>query len=207
MRDAQNLDVLDDIAVDDGARSAAMSDRSALGGLRWSLPIAVLIIVADQVTKRWALDRLISGSCDTPDACIDLIAGARFHLVFNTGAAFARGQGFGPILGVAVSIISVVLLVASWRRVDKAGALLLGAIAGGAIGNLIDRVTRAEDGFLSGAVVDFIDLGWWPVFNVADIAVVCGVLGFVVLSWWQGRDEAAGDVVPGDAAPADSESE
>ena len=141
------------------------------------------VAVVDQLTKQWALDRLIAGSCDTPDACIDLVAGARLHLVFNTGAAFARGQGFGEVLGVLVSVITVALLIAAARRVDRLGPILLGLVAGGAIGNLIDRVTRAEDGFLSGAVVDFVDLGWWPVFNVADAAVVCGVVGFVALAW------------------------
>ncbi len=176
MRDAQDVDVL---------------ARRSLGGLRWAVPVAMVVVIADQLTKRWALDRLIPGSCDTPDACIDLIAGARFHLVFNTGAAFARGQGLGPILGVAVSIITVALLVVAARRTDRLGPIFLGLVAGGAVGNLIDRITRAEDGFLSGAVVDFVDLGWWPVFNVADSAVVVGVLAFVALAWW--TDEPADD--------------
>ena len=154
------------------------------GGLVWALPVALVVIVADQLTKRWALGRLTPGRCEIPDSCIDLILGARFHLVFNTGAAFARGQGFGPVLAVLVAVIAVVLLVAARLRTDWKGAVLLGAIAGGAIGNLIDRVARAEDGPLSGAVVDFIDLGWWPVFNVADSAVVCGVIGFIALSWF-----------------------
>jgi len=163
------------------------------GGLIWAAPMAIIIVVIDQLSKRWALDRLTPGRCDLPDSCIDLILGARFHLVFNTGAAFARGQGLGPLLAVLVSIIAVVLLIVAWKRTDKTGALLLGAVAGGAIGNLVDRVTRAEDGFLSGAVVDFIDLGWWPVFNIADAAVVCGVLGFVVLSWLDGSSATEPD--------------
>ncbi len=176
MRDAQDVDVL---------------TRPPLGGLLWTLPVVAVVVVFDQLTKRWALDRLLPGSCDTPDACIDLIAGARFHLVFNTGAAFARGQGFGPVLGVLVSLITVALLVAAYRRTDRLGPALLGLVAGGAIGNLIDRVVRADDGFLSGAVVDFVDLGWWPVFNVADAAVVCGVIGFVALAWLRPEDGPA----------------
>lgn len=184
MRHAQDVDVL---------------TRRRFGGLRWALPIVVAVAIVDQLTKRWALDRLSPGSCDVPDACIDLIAGARFHLVFNTGAAFARGQGFGQILGILVSIITVALLVAAARRVDRLGPTLLGLVAGGAIGNLIDRVTRAEDGLLSGAVVDFVDLGWWPVFNVADAAVVCGVIGFVALAWLRPEPEP---VDPSGAGPA-----
>lgn len=187
MRDSQNVDVLA------GGR---------VPGLRWAMPVAVTVAVIDQLTKRWALDRLIAGSCDTPDACIDLVAGARFHLVFNTGAAFARGQGFGPVLGVLVSIITVALLVAASRRSDRLGPVLLGLVAGGAVGNLIDRIVRADDGFLSGAVVDFVDLGWWPVFNVADAAVVCGVIGFVALAWL--RPDAVPETGP-DGPPADEQ--
>ena len=112
--------------------------------------------------------------------------------MFNTGAAFARGQGFGPVLGVLVAIISVVLLIVAARRTDRLGPVFLGLVIGGAIGNLIDRITRAEDGFLSGAVVDFVDLGWWPVFNVADSAVVVGVLAFVTLAWMTDEDRAGG---------------
>ena len=52
-------------------------------------------------------------------------------------------------------------------------------ILGGAIGNLVDRAARADDGVLSGAVIDFIDVTWYAVFNVADIFVVCGCLAFV----------------------------
>jgi signal peptidase II len=60
------------------------------------------------------------------------------------------------------------------------------AIVGGAVGNLLDRVFRDGNGFLGGPVVDFVDLQWWPVFNVADMCVVMGG-GLVLLSGW--RDE------------------
>ncbi len=177
-----------------------------LRGLRWALPAAAIVAVIDQITKRWALGRLTPGRCEIPDSCIDLIWGARFHLVFNTGAAFARGQGLGPLLGILVSIITVVLLVVAWGRSDRIGAVLLGLIAGGAVGNLIDRLYRADDGFLSGAVVDFIDLGWWPVFNVADAAVVCGVIGFILLSWAEGDVEDRESIdAPRDEGPPDDE--
>jgi signal peptidase II len=52
----------------------------------------------------------------------------------------------------------------------------LGLIAGGALGNLADRAFRAGDGFMGGAVIDFIDVQWWPVWNVADMALVFGVI-------------------------------
>lgn len=175
MRETQDVDVL--------------SRRpSGLGGLRWALPVALALVALDQLTKRWALDRLSPGPCLEPDDCIELIAGARLRLVFNTGAAFASGPDWGPVLAVLAAVITIVLLVLAWLRPDPLGACLLGLVAGGAVGNLIDRVTRAEDGPLSGAVVDFVDLGWWPVFNVADSAIVCGVTALIWLAWRQEKN-------------------
>ncbi len=63
------------------------------------------------------------------------------------------------------------------------GAVAAGLIAGGAVGNLLDRAFRGDQGFLHGGVVDFIDLQWWPVFNVADACVVVGALLLVVASF------------------------
>ena len=177
MRDAQDLDVL---SHTDSARRR----------LAWSVPMALGIVVIDQATKRWALDNLLPGSCAQPDACIDLVAGARLHLVFNTGAAFTRGAGFGPLIGVLAAVMSAVLLFLSTRRPDRLGILAFGAVAGGAIGNLLDRLFRADDGFLSGAVVDFIDLGWWPVFNIADSAIVVGVVVIIAHAFLFGDPQA-----------------
>ena len=58
---------------------------------------------------------------------------------------------------------------------------MFGLIIGGAIGNLIDRVVRSESGFLRGSVVDFVDLQWFPIWNVADAAITCGVIGLLLL--------------------------
>lgn len=164
-----------------------MTDRSrGLGGLRWALPVAAIVVAVDQLTKEWALGRLAAGSCQEPGSCIDFIAGARFRLVFNTGAAFSSGTGWGPVLGGLAALITVVLLVLAWMRPDAPGAALLGLVSGGALGNLVDRVTRAEDDPLSGAVIDFIEVGsWWPVFNIADVAIVCGVAALIWLAWQQ----------------------
>lgn len=149
---------------------------------RWVtvLGIAAVILVADQLSKAWALEELSSGRT------IDLIGSLRFNLAFNTGMAFSQGAGAGPIIGcVALGIVVVLLFVA--RRVTSTAQLaLIGVVIGGALGNVVDRLTRVGDvnpftgevaeGFMSGAVVDFIDLQWWPVFNIADAAVVVGGL-------------------------------
>lgn len=65
---------------------------------------------------------------------------------------------------------------------DRRTAAALGAIAGGALGNLLDRLFRDGEGFLGGAVVDFIDVQWWPVWNVADMGIVLGSATLVVIA-------------------------
>ncbi|MCP3988500.1 MAG: signal peptidase II [Actinomycetia bacterium] len=150
---------------------------------RFALP-AVLVIVIDQATKVWADNRLTAGPClPGGDECIDLVLGLRFHLVHNQGAAFSTGPQLGPVFGLVALLMSVVLFNLARKRNDALGQVLLGLIAGGAIGNLIDRIVRADDGLLSGAVIDFIDVQWWPVFNVADSAVVVGVIALIVYSF------------------------
>jgi signal peptidase II len=143
----------------------------------WALPVVALVVyVLDQATKHWALHDLQGGP-------IDIVGSLRLKLAFNTGAAFSGGTGLGPVIGIVVFLIVVVLILGRHRVIDSAvGTVAVGMIAGGAIGNLSDRLFRAGDGFLGGAVVDFIDVQWWPVFNVADAAVVLGGLMLVIES-------------------------
>ena len=91
---------------------------------------------------------------------------------------------------MALAVAAWLLVVA--RRSVPSLAALLGVVAGGAIGNVIDRVARAEDGFLDGGVVDFIDFQFFPIFNVADIAVVGGALALLIAPWILGDDAVAG---------------
>ena len=136
---------------------------------RWKAPAlaGAAVLVVDQLTKWWALHAL-------DDRSIDLIWTLRLHLVHNSGAAFGRGQGFGPLLTVLIVVVVVVLVRHASRTDDPVGRAVVGAIVGAASANLVDRVFRADDGPLTGAVVDFVDLQWWPVFNVADAAIVVG---------------------------------
>ena len=136
--------------------------------------IAVAIVVADQATKHWALNALGHGRT------IDIVGSLRFNLAFNTGMAFAKGQGIGPIIAV-VGVIVVAYLLVGLRRDTKPGAVLVGMVAGGAAGNIVDRLFRG-DAWLRGAVVDFIDLQWWPIFNIADAAIVLGAGALVIAS-------------------------
>jgi signal peptidase II len=135
---------------------------------------AVAIVVADQATKHWALNALGGGRT------IDIVGSLRFNLAFNTGMAFAKGQGIGPVIAV-VGVIVVAYLLVGLRRDTKPGALFVGMVAGGAAGNIVDRLFRGE-AWLQGAVVDFIDLQWWPIFNIADAAIVVGAGALVIAS-------------------------
>ena len=134
--------------------------------LRVPLLIAALVVLVDQLTKRWALSTLA-------DRNIDLIGSLRFNLAFNKGMAFSQGTGLGPIIGVVALVVVVGLLVSIGRSTSPVYPFAVGLIIGGAVGNLVDRLFRSP-GWLRGGVIDFIDVQWWPIFNVADIAVTVG---------------------------------
>jgi signal peptidase II len=137
--------------------------------------VAIAVLVIDQLTKWWALQALDDGS-------IHLFWTLRLRLTFNTGTAFSLGAGRGGLVALlAISVVAAMLWIG--RSVaTRLGAVALGLVLGGAVGNLADRVFRADDGILSGAVVDFIDLQWWPVFNLADASIVVGALLLLVVS-------------------------
>lgn len=129
--------------------------------------MAAIVIGVDQLTKAWAVEALADGRR------IHLIWTLQFNLVYNSGMAFSKGTGFGPFIG-ALAIIVVIGLIVSLRRVNNSVTLLAtGLIIGGAMGNIIDRLLRG-DAWFHGSVIDFIDLQWWPVFNVADMCVMIG---------------------------------
>ena len=133
---------------------------------RSSLAVASGVVAFDQITKHWAVNRL------NDDRVIDVLGSLRFNLSFNNGMAFSQGTGIGPIIGV-LGIIVVAYLLVGMRRSSLSSAVFVGLVAGGAAGNIVDRLFRGE-AWLHGAVVDFIDLQWWPVFNIADAAICIG---------------------------------
>jgi len=135
---------------------------------------ALIVVILDQVTKHWALNHLGDGHVD------EIVGSLRLNLAYNTGMAFAKGQGIGPFIAVA-GLLVVVFLLVGLRRDTRPGALFVGMVAGGAAGNIADRLFRG-DAWLHGAVIDFIDLQWWPIFNLADAAIVIGAGSLVVSS-------------------------
>ena len=146
--------------------------------------LLVAILIADIVTKRWALEALAHGYTIEP-------FGVPLTLAFNKGIAFGIGiPDMGRWIVVAASIFVMIVLAGMLRDArenDHVRIFAIGLVWSGALGNLIDRV-RWDAG-----VVDFIgpiDLGFmhWPIFNVADMAITTGaiLLGLSLL-----REESA----------------
>nr|WP_296771955.1 signal peptidase II [Rhodococcus sp. (in: high G+C Gram-positive bacteria)] len=138
--------------------------------------IALVILAFDLVTKI-AVVKWIQ-----PGKPVELIGDVvTLRLVRNPGAAFSMATGMTWLLTiVAVCVVIGVIRIGRTLR-SPWWALGLGLVLGGALGNLIDRFFRAP-GPLQGHVVDFVSVGWWPVFNVADSSIVCGAILLVVLS-------------------------
>ncbi|MGK2958115.1 MAG: signal peptidase II [Acidimicrobiales bacterium] len=144
--------------------------------------IAGAVVAVDQLTKWWALEVL-------GNRTIDVVWTLQFRLLFNKGSAFGFGSRFTPLITlIAITIVVFFLRTGSkytsvWPRVAMA------LVVGGALGNLVDRLFRDGSGFLGGAVVDFLDLQWWPVFNLADVAISFGAVLLVITSSSSSEDD------------------
>lgn len=140
------------------------------------LSVATVVLLADVVTKVLAVKML------TPGQPVPIIGDTvTWTLVRNSGAAFSMATSYTWVLTLIASSVVLGIIWMSRRLVSPWWAIGLGMILGGALGNLVDRFFRAP-GHLQGHVVDFLSIGWWPVFNVADPAVVGGAFLLVALS-------------------------
>ncbi|AKE39501.1 signal peptidase II [Corynebacterium camporealensis] len=138
---------------------------------------AVILTVAavDQATKQFMLSWLTEG-----EPVYVIGDWFRFYLLFNPGAAFSMGGEGSTWLFTTIQLAFVVgVAIAAPRIHDRGQAIGLAMIAGGALGNLIDRLFR-EPGFWFGHVVDFISVGDFAVFNLADVSITCGVVVFII---------------------------
>jgi signal peptidase II len=147
---------------------------------RLLLLLAAAILLTDLVTK------VIVVATVEPGEDIRLLGGALYLTQLrNVGAAFSFAEGATVLFSLVAVVVAVVIVRTARRMYSTGWAVTLGLVLGGALGNLIDRIFRAP-GFLRGGVVDFLsvfgpDGSVWPVFNVADTAIVCGgVLGAVL---------------------------
>jgi signal peptidase II len=179
-------DVTGDRMATEGGVPAGAPTSSARA--RWPLLLgtAALVLALDQLTKWWAVEVL-----DT--RTIDLVGSLRLRLTINYGSAFSLADGRGPLISLLAIVIVAVLLRSGRHATRPAMAIAIGMVLGGAIGNLLDRAFRAGEGFLGGGVVDFVDLQWWPVFNLADSAIVVGAIGLFLLQWQDDDDKAGAE--------------
>jgi len=139
--------------------------------IRKSLTAVLLAtLLLDQLSKWLALENLENGKV------VELFWTLQMRLVRNSGVSFGKGTELGQWVSGVVFVVIVVLVKVALNSKDRRTSVLYGLIIGGALGNLTDRIFRKSDGFLKGEVVDFIDFQWWPVFNIADSAVVIGCL-------------------------------
>lgn len=139
-----------------------------------ALPLAALVVLLDQLTKWWILELM------DPPRQIELTPFFNLVLAWNRGVSFSlfhSGAAYAPYILSAVAL-AVVAGLLWWigRQERLLPALAIGLVIGGALGNVIDRLTF-------GAVVDFLDFhagNWhWPAFNLADSAITVGVIGLV----------------------------
>ena len=145
---------------------------SALARVRTSrigLGAALVVLILDILTKGWAMSALSDGRD------IHIFWTLHFALTHNNGMAFSTGTNVGPLIGMLAIVVIAILIFTMRKQSSVVSLVATGCIIGGAIGNVLDRVFRGS-GFMGGAVVDFIDFRWWPVFNVADIGIVCGAI-------------------------------
>jgi len=133
------------------------------------LLVLVFVILVDQITKLIILDYMLNNFNE-----VNLLPFMNFSLVLNSGIAFGMLGELGKQAPMLLSFAAILLaaLLCFWSLYKKQSFLAIGLVAGGAIGNAIDRLRI-------GAVVDFIDIYWqnlhWPAFNFADISISMGV--------------------------------
>ncbi len=138
-------------------------------GLFFSL-IALLVVIFDQFTKYLILKNNLK---------LDLKI-FEITLIKNTGAGFGILQDQTFLLGI-VSLLVALLVIIYYQKIpkDTFSQLLFALFLGGVIGNLIDRLLR-------GYVIDFINFGFWPAFNLADAVLTISVIGLMVYYWRKG---------------------
>lgn len=141
--------------------------------------LAVVVYGLDLLTKTLVLKTLEGRE---PVVLIpDLL---QFRVIFNPGAAFSIGTGMTIVFTIIAAGVVIAILRTARNLRSVPWAITLGLMLGGALGNLTDRIFRAPGG-LQGHVVDFVEIfpGHFPVFNVADSAIVCGGILAVLLAW------------------------
>ena len=139
--------------------------------------VALLVLTLDQLTKLWVVASLPEGTWWSPVPGLWRV----FRIVHttNSGAAFGIFPEQGSFF-ILIAVIVVAAIVFYQQRLPVSGWLIrltLGLQLGGAVGNLLDRLRY------NGSVIDFIDIGFWPIFNLADLSIVVGVAVLAYHLW------------------------
>jgi len=152
------------------------------GARAWCLAgvLAALVLAADQIAKAAIEANLVPGEQ------VDVLGPLGLTLAHNRGVAFGIAGGAGaPLVGVTLLALGIVVYLFARNPARPGMWVATGLLAGGAIGNLVDRV-RADQ------VTDFVEVGPWPPFNLADVAITLGVLLLVFLYLRESEREPAG---------------
>ena len=137
---------------------------------------AAVVVAFDLATKVWAVAALEN------ESNIQVLGTfLQFSFFRNPGAAFSIGTNVTWVFTIISIAVSIAILVIAKSVANRAWAIALGAMLGGALGNLVDRLFRSPEPF-HGHVVDFILLPNYPMFNISDSAVVVGAVTMVILS-------------------------
>jgi len=152
---------------------------------RWvSGAIVAAVVLLDQLSKSW----MVANHSTSP---ISIVGNdVEFHVVRNSGGAFSTFTNATVVLAVLAIGLSIWLVRTLRHATDPLTVVSLSLVLGGALGNLSDRVFRSP-GVLSGHVVDFIRVGTFPSFNIADSAVTCGAVLLVIASFRRQPDGRA----------------
>jgi len=141
--------------------------RAEIAGWRRALGVCGAVVLVDQVSKAIVTSSIAVNHDE------GLVLGFKLTNTSNTGLAFGIGQGHGIVLAVTIAALALVLV---WFAMDPTRPglwLAVGLLAGGALGNLADRVRDH-------AVTDFIDPPFWATFNLADVAITLGAIVLVL---------------------------
>lgn len=146
-------------------------------GTRVVLLVAAFVVLLDQVTKQLVTHTMNLGE-------IRPILGdfLKLHLIHNPGAAFSFLTGATWVFTILAGVVSVVIVRQSHKITNTYWMFAVGGILGGALGNFIDRLTNVP-GFAVGHVIDFIEIPYWPIFNIADSSIFVSSISLVFLTY------------------------
>jgi signal peptidase II len=159
------------------SNGAASATRATGSSARRAAPIIVgAVVLLDQLTKSW----VVATHSDDPLSIIGTTV--EFHVARNSGGAFSTFTNATLVLAVLAIGLTIWLVRTLRRTTDAWTVVALALVLGGALGNLCDRIFRSP-GVLRGHVVDFVRVGSFPSFNVADSAITIGAILLIVLSF------------------------